>query len=232
MTVSLTPVVRSMDLNVTGRSERDLARTGIVSGVITALVVGLILFALSPGVSPGGVLVRLGVVAVCALLAYRRPFGQVRVEADRRRSDVDLAVAVILDLVNIQTAGGAGIETALLTASSIGDGWAFTAIRECLSGAHASRTSYWASLRDLGATWGVSSLIDVANTGSLTGSHGARTRQSLISKAAALRARNLARVEHDAQQRTEQMGIPMVVLFVSFIAFLGYPALAQTVGSL
>ena len=51
-------------------------------------------------------------------------------------------------------------------------------------------------------------------------------------KAGSLRARNLARMEHDAHQRTEQMGLPMVVLFISFLVFIGYPAMAQTMGSL
>jgi hypothetical protein len=42
----------------------------------------------------------------------------------------------------------------------------------------------------------------------------------------------LARIEHEAHRRTEQMGLPMVVLFLSFLVFIGYPALAQTMGAL
>ena len=66
----------------------------------------------------------------------------------------------------------------------------------------------------------------------LAGEHGARVRRSLVTKAGSLRARNLARMEYDAHQRTEQMGLPMVVLFMSFLVFIGYPAMAQTMGSL
>jgi hypothetical protein len=39
-------------------------------------------------------------------------------------------------------------------------------------------------------------------------------------------------MEFEAQQRTEQMGLPMVVLFLSFLLFVGYPAMSQTMGSL
>ncbi|MEY4031421.1 MAG: hypothetical protein RL573_332, partial [Actinomycetota bacterium] len=79
---------------------------------------------------------------------------------------------------------------------------------------------------------GVWSLVEVAHSAKLAGEHGAKVRQSLITKAASLRARNLARIEHEANQRTEQMGLPMVILFLSFLVFIGYPAMAQTMGAL
>lgn len=149
-----------------------------------------------------------------------------------RRADMDLAVAVYLDLVNVLLAGGAGVETAMLAAAGAGDGWSFEQIRLALARAQSSRRSYWDSLRELGAQTQVESLEEVANSVQLAGEHGARIRQSLASKAHALRARNLARIEHEAEERTEHMGLPIVLLFFGFILLIGYPAFVGTIGAL
>jgi Flp pilus assembly protein TadB len=145
---------------------------------------------------------------------------------------MDLAVAVYLDLVNVLLAGGSGVETAMLAAAGAGDGWSFEQIRLALARAQSSRGSYWDSLRELGERTHVDSLEEVAHSVQLAGEHGARIRQSLGAKAHALRSRNLARIEHEAEQRTERMGLPVVVLFIGFILLVGYPAFAGTVGAL
>ena len=156
----------------------------------------------------------------------------VALRAERRRADMDLAVAVFLDLVNVLLAGGAGVETAILAAAEAGDGWGFSQIRLSLARSQSARQSYWDGLRELGQAVGVESLEEVANSVQLAGEHGARVRQSLSGKALALRHRNLARIEHDAQRRTEQMGLPVVVLFMGFILLVGYPAFVGTIGAL
>ena len=156
----------------------------------------------------------------------------IAVKAEVRRADMDLAVAVFLDLVNVLLAGGAGVETAILTAAEAGDGWGFSQIRLSLARSQSARQSYWDGLRELGRTVGVESLEEVANSVQLAGEHGARVRQSLATKALALRHRNLARIEHDAQRRTEQMGLPVVLLFMGFIVLVGYPAFVGTIGAL
>ena len=156
----------------------------------------------------------------------------IAVRAEVRRADMDLAVAVILDHVNVLLAGGAGVETAILAAAEAGDGWGFSQIRLSLARSQSARQSYWDGLRELGRTVGVESLEEVANSVQLAGEHGARVRQSLATKALALRHRNLARIEHDAQRRTEQMGLPVVLLFMGFIVLVGYPAFVGTIGAL
>ena len=105
-------------------------------------------------------------------------------------------------------------------------------LRLALARAQSARRSYWDSLRELGQRTQVDSLEEVAHSVQLAGEHGARIRQSLAAKAHALRARNLARIEHEAEQRTEHMGLPMVVLFLGFILLVGYPAFVGTVGAL
>ena len=220
------------DYAITGTSSTLLARKAIALSAATgslSLICAAVVNVKIVALGPGGVC--LGVVTA-SCLALVTPARRVRARASALRSEFDMAVAVLLDLVNIQTAGGAGIETALVSAAALGDGWCFDEIRWSLSRAQSARSSYWDGLLDLGRERGIWSLVEVAHSAKLAGEHGARVRQSLTTKAASLRARNLARIEHEAHRRTEQMGLPMVVLFLSFLVFIGYPALAQTMGAL
>jgi len=166
------------------------------------------------------------------ILSWHSAVKRVATASQIRRSDMDLAVAVYLDLVNVLLAGGAGVETAMLAAAGAGDGFSFEQLRLALVRAQSSRGSYWDSLRELGERTGVESLEDVAHSVQLAGEHGARIRQSLAAKATALRGRNLARIEHEAEERTEHMGLPIVLLFLGFILLVGYPAFVGTLGAL
>lgn len=154
----------------------------------------------------------------------------IRRRAEQARADADLVVSVYLDLVTILLAGGAGLETALVSAASCGDGRAFGEIRTALARAQSARRNYWDELRDWGRRTGVESIVEVAHSVQIAGEHGARIRASLVAKSKSLRSRNVARVEHDAGRRTEQMGLPIVAMFVGFVVFVSYPALMGTIG--
>lgn len=220
------------DLEILGiEGDRFVRRSVAEAGVALAImVVCLVALSHTPvGLSP--VLVML-MVLVSPLCVWMTRLGQVRTSAGVRRADMDLAVAVFLDIVNVLLAGGAGVETSMLAAASAGDGWAFDQIRLALAKAQSSRRSYWDALSELGAALRVDSLEDVSHSVQLAGEHGARVRQSLVAKAQALRTRNLARIEHEAEQRTEHMGLPIVLLFIGFILLVGYPAFAGTLAGL
>lgn len=145
---------------------------------------------------------------------------------------MNVTVTIFLDLVNVLVAGGAGIETAMLAAADAGDGRSFQRIRLALATAQGTRASYWDALRSLGSGTGVSALEDMANSVQLAGEQGARIRQTLTAKARAMRASNLARIEHDAEERTELMGLPVVLMFLGFVLLIGYPAFVSTIGAL
>lgn len=216
-----------LDINEIAFIRRTIIR---ITAVFVAGLAGTVTWWVLLGVPP--LLLVLGVCVASPLLAWFVPVKKIADAAAIRRSDMDLAVAVYLDLVNVLLAGGAGVETAMLAAAGAGDGWSFEQIRVALARAQSSRRSYWDSLRELGQRTRVDSLEEVAHSVQLAGEHGARIRQSLGAKAHALRARNLARIEHEAEQRTERMGLPVVVLFIGFILLVGYPAFAGTVGAL
>lgn len=220
------------DLELLGIIEVDFVRR-LIQRMIFATVCGLLssILWISFWTKPPLIVVILLCIAV-PYISWQVPVKQVATASRVRRSDMDLAVAVYLDLVNVLLAGGAGVETAMLAAAGAGDGFSFEQIRLALVRAQSSRGSYWDSLRELGERTGVESLEDVAHSVQLAGEHGARIRQSLAAKATALRGRNLARIEHEAEERTEQMGLPIVLLFLGFILLVGYPAFVGTVGAL
>jgi len=183
------------------------------------------------GVSPSPVITVLGIIGA-PIAAWMMTISQLKTMATKFQRDMDLSVAVFLDLINVLLAGGAGVETAMVAAAGAGAGWGFEQLRTAMARAQSSRRSYWVALRETGEAFGIESLEEVANSVQLAGEHGARIRQSLSSKAASLRIRNLARIEHEAEQRTERMGIPVVLLFIGFILLVGYPAFAGTVSAL
>lgn len=220
----------SEDLVITRADRNDVVvRTlmwtlcGLTASIVALVTLWLFGFTVSPVIS---------LVMVCAVTfaGFTRPSQVVRREAASRRRDMEAALAGYLDLVNVLLAGGAGIETALVAAADAGDGWCFESFRGALAQARRSRTTFWTLLAELGTDTGVRALTEVAQSVQLAGEHGSRIRASLMAKAAALRARQLATVEHSAQHSTEQMGIPMVMLFVGFILLVGYPAFVSTIG--
>ena len=220
------------DMELLGINEVAFIRRSVIRTAATVAtgLVAVIAWSVAIGFPP--ILLVFGVCIAAPVMAWFMPVQKITTAATVRRSDMDLAVAVYLDLVNVLLAGGSGVETAMLAAAGAGDGWSFEQIRLALARAQSSRGSYWDSLRELGERTHVDSLEEVAHSVQLAGEHGARIRQSLGAKAHALRSRNLARIEHEAEQRTERMGLPVVVLFIGFILLVGYPAFAGTVGAL
>ena len=55
---------------------------------------------------------------------------------------------------------------------------------------------------------------------------GAQVRESFTAKAAAIRLKDLAQLETEAQARSETMVLPVVLMFAGFLVLIGYPALA------
>ena len=108
------------DLAITGETRTEIANRAVLAASVTVLGTGGLFVALGLGRGVTGTATVL-LVAVCAgVAAYRRPFVALRASARRRRSEFDLAVAVLLDLVNIQMAGGALVLAIVFTGFSAG----------------------------------------------------------------------------------------------------------------
>ncbi|NQV96800.1 MAG: type II secretion system F family protein [Acidimicrobiaceae bacterium] len=171
------------------------------------------------------------IVVGAGVVGFFLPDSRVRVQASRRRQDFLHAFSSYLDLTNVLLAGGAGTETALIAAADAGDGWSFSEIRDALTRARSARRSPWVELANLGESYNIPELAEVAGSVQLAGEHGARIRLSLSARADSLRNRHMGEIEAQAQAATERMGIPMVLLFIAFIALIGYPAVHLVLGS-
>ena len=147
-------------------------------------------------------------------------------KVEARRRAFRHAFSSYLDLVTILLAGGAGIETALEGAADAGDGWAFAEIRRALRRARFTRHTPWEAFAELGAEIGVEELNELAASVSLAGGHGARIKQSLTAKADALRASQAADLERAAESQTEKMIVPVVVMILGLVLFIGFGAVS------
>lgn len=212
------------DLRVLERSpDAHLARS-----MLTALELGLLAPAIAGAVASSGTAVPLSVPAGVALslsvAGALLPTATLHRQAETRRKSFKHALGAFFDLVGINIAAGKGIEGALETAASAGDGEAFRAIRHALYRAKITGETPWAGLDRLGAEIGVAELRELAAAVGLAGDIGARVRASLAAKAKTLRHRGLCDIEEAATAASEKMSIPVVLLVLSFIVFIGYPA--------
>ena len=126
-------------------------------------------------------------------------------------------------------AGGAGVETALFDAASVGTGAGFRQLRSALSAARARRDPPWANLGVLGDRLGVVELQELEASMTLAGG-GARVRESLAAKAESMRLKDLGQLESEAEARSETMVLPVAMMFAGFLLLIGYPALAGLSG--
>jgi Flp pilus assembly protein TadB len=227
-------VTRSVrqDLRVIGRSpEEHVARH------VVLLTLGLFLapatFAL---MALGGVGVSwtlpLWVSLVFGMVALILPTLAVRSEASERRRSFRHALGCFLDLVAVRLAGGAGVDSALAGSAAAGEGWAFSEVRQALTGARLRGEPSWQGLASLGEAIGIAELQELAASAGLAGDEGARVRVSIAAKARSIRIRGLADAEGAAESASERMSLPVVLLMTGFIVFLGYPAVAQVINGL
>lgn len=220
------------DLHVLGRSlEVHLAEK------VTLALVGLLLApAITAVLALGGARLPLAVPLwgsiLCAAVGFVVPDLGVHADAQARRCDFRHALGCFLDLVVVALAGGGGIESALVDAASVGNGWSFEQLRHALDSARLARQPPWTALAQLGAHLEVAELAELAASVSLAGTEGAKVRASLAAKAASLRSHELADSEAAAQAATERMSLPVVLLFTGFLGFIGYPAIAHVLAGL
>ena len=222
-------LARAADLAACERSLSKFAQDRLVWAMFAAAVpLGLL-----PLITVGALSLPIGFVLVGVLVAaaggWLYALVDLRSDAKKARREFRHALASYLELVTILMAGGAGVETSLYDAAEIGRGRAFRQLRAALSASQARREPPWASLGALGHRLGVAELQQLEASMSLAGG-GARVRSSLHAKARAMRGKDLAEIESEAQTRSETMVLPVAMMFAGFLLLIGYPALAGLSG--
>jgi Flp pilus assembly protein TadB len=218
------------DLRLAGRSlEQHLGTKVLMAFVGLALPQVVVLMVQLAGGSFGFTLPLIASLGLGTLFFFL-PDLVLRSEAGERRDSFRHALGSFLDLVVISLAGGAGVESALRDAATIGRGWSFAQLRNALDSASLTGETPWSALARLGDELGITDLAELSASVSLAGTEGARVRESLAVKANSLREHALAEAETEAQAGTERMAVPVVMLFIGFLIFIGYPAMAAVLG--
>lgn len=163
-------------------------------------------------------------MAVGAAAGWLITDAQVRSRARHRRRQFDTALVTYLSLVSVLLSGGAGVQEALTAAVEQGRGWSFVVLRRALTDARLRGVSPWETLTEHGARLGLTTLVDLAATMELAGTSGAHVRDTLLTKAGALRARESAAVEREATGRTTAMVGPTGLMMTGFVILIIYPA--------
>jgi tight adherence protein C len=150
---------------------------------------------------------------------------QPRAEAVRR--EYQRALAILLDQIALDLAGGAGVNAAVDEAVEVGSGPEFAAIRDTLARAKLTHQTPWDALGELGRRIGAPDYRQLAATIALAGSEGARIKSALTARAAAMRAKATAIEQAEADQTTERMSVPVSTTAICTVLFVIVATAAQ-----
>jgi len=220
------------DLAVLERSPEQHLAEKLACTLVGLLLVPCIVALLGLGGVSVPLLVAPWPAMLLALAGFFIPDLAVRSEAAKRRHDLRRALSAFTDLTVVALAGGSGVEGALQSAAAVGDGPAFRSIRHALDGARLTREAPWTALERLGREMGVPELEEAAASVGLSGTEGARVRQSLAARAASLRSHRRADAEAEAHTATQRMTVTLVLLLIGFLAFVLFPAYVRVFVSL
>lgn len=221
---------RQQDLRITALRVESL----MAEKAMLALTGATFPFLLTAGLALGDIHpplpLTVGPAALLAAAGFILPDAILRQRARERRESFRYALSAFLDLVSISLAGGGLVQGSMQDAVSVGRGWAFDEFRRPLGATRTSGHPPWEDLGRLGDELGVPELEELAASLTLAGAEGARVRQSLMAKAESLRQRRMTDAEGQANQSSEKMVLPLVLLGLAFLLFLGYPALSRVLG--
>lgn len=222
MSQTLASDLRVTDTTVAGHLGAVMVATG--AGLFGPAFLAAVLWTVGLDV---GVVRPLWAGLVTAALGFLYPGVRLRSKAAERRRSFRHSLSAFLDVVAISLAGGRGVDTALRDGAEAGHEWSFLMIQTALFEARLAGDPPWAGLARLGAGIAVPELEELAASAALAGSEGAPVRASLAAKGRAMRHRGLTEVEAAANSASETMSLPVVLLMVGFVIFLGFPAVIR-----
>src|SRR6266699_1055342 len=204
------------NLNLVGKSFENylatkvlLALFGLIFPPIVLVGIGLVGMHLS-------IIIPVWAGLVFAAIFFFMPDIELRGEVEKRQRDFRHAIGAFLDLVAMNLSGGRGVPEALMAASEIGSGWALWRIRDALANARITGQTPWQALGALGEEVKVDELRDLAAALSLVADDGAKVRESLSTRAASLRRRELADMQGAAGERSQSMLVAQMLLCGAF----------------
>lgn len=155
------------------------------------------------------------------------PDKKVRELATKKRELMRNSLSAYLDLVKILLAGGSHTDGALFQAASAGNGWGFSKLKAAIDWSRVNGEPTHIGLNRLATEVGVEELEELAAITFLADKEGASLKETLTRKAELLIAKTLAETAAKSYRIAEKMSLPTVVIAMSFMAFITYPALAS-----
>jgi tight adherence protein C len=219
------------NLRLTGKSFESFLGTKALLGIFGLTVPLFLLSGLSLLGVHLSIVIPVWVGLMFGVIFFFLPDLELRQEVEKRRRDFRHAIGAFLDLVAMNLSGGRGVPEALMSASEIGEGWAFWRIKEALTNARLTGQTPWQALGQLGAEVRVDELRDLAGALSLVAEDGAKVRESLTARAVSLRRKELADLEGQAAERSQSMLVAQMVMAGAFLVFLIYPAVQVLLNS-
>ena len=221
---SLTPM--RADLRILHRSPEEQAAL-----VVTYAVLGLLFM---PVIAAGCYLIGIRFpIAIPIWMAFLggglgalTAIRSVKPAAAKRRRSFSHALSAFCDVCGMSLSAGRGVESSMEAAANAGAGWPFVELQTALRAGYVRGETPWDALARLGRDADLPDLSELAAAISLAGDQGAAVRETIGSKAKAIRERLTSDVERNASAITERMGIPATFLLLGFILFLGFPAIA------
>jgi tight adherence protein C len=218
------------NLALAGKSFEGYLATKLLLAVSGLLIGPFLLAALTLGGTRLPFAVPVWAGLLLAMIFFFLPDLELKHKVDRRRRDFRHAIGAFLDLVAMNLAGGRGVPEALMSASGIGTGWTMWRIRDALTSARITGQTPWQALGALGEEVRIDELRDLAAALSLVAEDGAKVRESLATRAASLRRRELAELQGQAGERSQSMLVAQMLLAGAFLIFLIYPAVRVMLG--
>lgn len=224
------PRMLSANLAIVGISREMFLARSILSALLGFV---LPIIVLGPVAAMGNLSVAVPVwlMVIGAAIGLIVPALQLVRTADENRRAFRHVVSSFLDLVAMNLAGGRGVPEGLQSATSISEGWGMVRIRDALEAARLQGSTPWAALGELGDEMDIDELRDLSAALALVAEDGAKVRDSLTARAESMRRRELADAEGRAAAQSQSMLVAQLLLCVGFLIFLGYPAMANILGS-
>lgn len=196
---------------------REKAGTGLAGAAIASM--GAILFGVVS--DPFGLLVT---AVIGSVIGYYVPDHELRKVAAERRVEFGRTLTAYITLLSSSISGGGGLTTALSDAAEMGGGWVFDHIRGALADARIEAISPWVTLDRVGQRLQVIPLIELASALTLAGTSGARVTETLVARAHSNREKELAEARAEAEGKSGKLGIPVGLIMMTWVFFIGYPA--------
>ncbi|MDR0342828.1 MAG: type II secretion system F family protein [Nocardiopsaceae bacterium] len=219
------------NLALAGKSFENYLATKLLLGILGLLFVPLLALALTLIGVTLPLVIPVWAGLLLAVVFSFLPDLELKQTVGKRRRDFRHAIGAFLDLVALNLAGGRGVPEALMAASQLGGGWAMARIRDALANARITGQTPWQALGALGEEVRIDELRDLSAALSLVAEDGAKVRESLLSRAASLRRRELADLQGEAGERSQSMLVAQMLLAFAFLIFLLYPAARTLLGA-